>query len=109
VTHTPPWRRVCDCRCILHYRLPRTSYNESGCACTITCATQPITLLTNQWGRALFLDQGGDLWQALAMANGTWDWDRATKIVTQADVYSIGLVINHLLRQAANVLGALPD
>ncbi|MET8311579.1 hypothetical protein [Micromonospora sp. NPDC005173] len=109
MTYTPPWRRVCDCRCIIHHRLPRTTYNEPGCACTITCTTQPLTLLAHQRGRALFLDQGGDLWHVPAMANGTWDWDNATEIDTRADVYDAGLVIGHLLRQAANVLDASID
>ncbi|MDG4838345.1 hypothetical protein O7631_17640 [Micromonospora sp. WMMD967] len=109
MTYTPAWGNVCDCRCIVHYRLPRTAYNESGCACTITCATQPLTLLVHQRGRAFFLDQGGDLWQVPAMAVGTWDWDNTTKIDTRADVYDAGLVIEQLLRQAANVLHTSTD
>ncbi|MBQ1011078.1 hypothetical protein KBX53_08970 [Micromonospora sp. M51] len=109
MTHTPPWRRVCDCRCILHHRLPRTTYNEAGCACTITCATQPLTLVAHQRGCAFFLDQDGDLWHIPAMANGTWDWDNATKIDTRADVHDASLVIEHLLRQAGNVLGTSTD
>ncbi|NJP30770.1 hypothetical protein [Micromonospora thermarum] len=109
MTYTPPWRRACDCHCIVHHRLPRTTYNEPGCACSITCATQPITLLAHQWGSALFLDQGGDLWHVPAMANGIWDWDRAAEIDARADVHDTGLVIEHLLRQAATVLGTPVD
>ncbi|MET8367652.1 hypothetical protein ABZU53_29415 [Micromonospora sp. NPDC005194] len=109
MTYTPPWRRVCDCRCIIHHRLPRTTYNEPGCACAITCATQPITLLALQQGRAFFLDQGSDLWHVPAMANGTWDWDTATKINTRVGVHDANLVIEHLLRQAATVLGTSTD
>ncbi|MEU7779180.1 hypothetical protein [Micromonospora parva] len=109
MTHTPPWRRVCDCRCILHHRLPRTTYNEPGCACTITCPTQPLALVARQRGCAFFLDRNGGLWHVAAMANGTWDWDNATKIDTRADVHDASLVIEHLLRQAANVLGTSTD
>ncbi|WP_284706211.1 hypothetical protein [Micromonospora phytophila] len=43
------------------------------------------------------------------MANGTWDWDNATRNDTRADVYDASLVIEHLLRQAANVLGTSTD
>ncbi|WFE48889.1 hypothetical protein [Micromonospora sp. WMMD1155] len=109
MTYTPPWRRVCDCRCIIHHRLPRTTYNEPGCACTITCATQPLTLLVHQLGRAFFLDQGGDLWHVPAMTQGTWDWDNAARVDTGADGYDAGSVIEQLLRQAANVLGTSTD
>jgi hypothetical protein len=102
--YTQPWQRVCDCRCIVHHHLPRTTYNEPDCACAITCATQPTTLLANYWSCALFLDQGGNLWRVPAMANGTWDWASAEEIDSQSDHYEASAVIGHLLRQAAHLL-----
>ncbi len=54
--YLPPWQRPCDCCCPLHHRQPRVTYNDPGCACTITCATQPLTLLADRWDCALFLD-----------------------------------------------------
>ena len=71
----PTCRRVqreCECRCPLHYRQTRVTYNDPGCACTITCATQPITLIADRWDCALLLDQGGDLWYVPAMPNNIW-------------------------------------
>lgn len=52
----------------LHYRQARLAYNETGCACTITCTTQPIPLLADRWDSALFLDQNDDLWYVPAPA-----------------------------------------
>ncbi|MEU5943801.1 hypothetical protein ABZ807_32660 [Micromonospora sp. NPDC047548] len=109
MAYTHPWRRVCDCRCLVHHHLPRTTYNERDCACAITCVTQPITLLADHWGCALFLDQGGDLWQVPAMANGTWDWESAAEIDSRAGFYGASRVIEHLLRQCAHVLHASID
>ncbi|MFI5489240.1 hypothetical protein [Micromonospora echinaurantiaca] len=104
MAHVHPWQRLCDCRCLVHHNLPRTAYNEPGCACTITCATQPLTLLADPWGCVLFLDQGGDLWHVLALANGTFDWDSAGEIDSRSDFYNASVTIEHLLRQAAHVL-----
>jgi hypothetical protein len=109
MAYTPPWQQVCDCRCPLHYGLPRTTYDERGCACTITCATQPITLLADHWGCALFLDQGADLWHVPAMANGNWDWENAGEIDSRAGFYQASRIIEHLLRQSAHVLRASID
>ncbi|MEU8264678.1 hypothetical protein AB0C02_29175 [Micromonospora sp. NPDC048999] len=104
MAYTSPWQRICDCRCPLHYRLPRTTYNEHACGCAITCATQPLTMLAYHWSCALFLHQGGDLWHVPAMANGTFDWANAAAIDDRARYYKASRIIEHLLRQAAAVL-----
>ncbi|SCG58479.1 hypothetical protein GA0070609_3451 [Micromonospora echinaurantiaca] len=104
MAYTQPWQRVCDCRCLVNLHLPRTTYTEPDCACTITCATQPLTLLADPWGCALFLDHGGDLWHVPAMANGTWDWASAAEIGSRHDLYDASRLLEHLLRQAAQVL-----
>jgi hypothetical protein len=100
----PPWQRHCDCRCPLPYRLPRLTYNDPDCACTITCATQPITLLADRWDCALFLDQGGDLWHVPAMPNGTRSWENAGEIDSRSEFYDASVSIEHLLRLAVHVL-----
>lgn len=108
MAYTFPWRRVCDCRCPLHYRLPRSTYDELGCACTITCATQPITLLADHWHCALFLNPAGQLWHVPAMPNGTWDWGNAGEIDSRHDTYDDAVIIEHLLRLSAHVLSKHP-
>ncbi|MFC7279601.1 hypothetical protein ACFQS1_37035 [Paractinoplanes rhizophilus] len=75
MTHLMPWQRPCNCRCPVHANGTRLTYDEPDCACTITCVTQPITLLADRWGCALFLDQNGGLWQVPALPGGTWDWE----------------------------------
>lgn len=107
-TYLMPWQRPCDCRCLLHYRQTRVTYDELGCACTITCATQPITLLADRWSCALFLDQGGDLWHVPALTDGAWDWENAEQIDTRHDFYHASVAIEHLLRASAHLL-ANPD
>jgi len=77
-----------------------------GCACTITCATQPLTLLADPWGCALFLDHGGDLWHVRAAPNGTWDWEHASEIDDRHDFHDAARIIARLLRQAAAALHA---
>ncbi|MCZ7423779.1 hypothetical protein O7605_31785 [Verrucosispora sp. WMMA2121] len=106
MAYIPPWQRLCDCRCLVHHQQPRTTYTDPDCACTITCATQPLTLLADRWGCALFLDHGGDLWHVPAMANGTFDWAYAAEIDSRHDSYDASRTIEHLLRQAAHVLQA---
>jgi hypothetical protein len=61
----------------VHYRSTRITYDNPGCACTITCATQPITLLAERWSCALFLDSSGDLWYVPALPGGAWAWESA--------------------------------
>ncbi|MEV6815116.1 hypothetical protein [Micromonospora sp. NPDC051296] len=104
MAYIQPWRRLCDCRCLVHHQQPRTTYNDPDCACTITCATQPLTLLADPWDCALFLDQSGDLWHVPAMTNGTWDWTYAGEVDSRHDFYDASRLIAHLLRQAAHVL-----
>ncbi|WP_328468852.1 hypothetical protein OHA21_00210 [Actinoplanes sp. NBC_00393] len=107
MTNLPPWQRSCDCRCIAHHQLQRTSYDDPDCACTITCATQPTTLLAEQWGCALFLDKNGDLWAVTHLANSAWDWQHAAQIDTR-DLYDTHVTIEHLLRLTNHVLGTNP-
>ncbi|MDG6108783.1 hypothetical protein Daura_06295 [Dactylosporangium aurantiacum] len=105
MTYTAPWQRLCDCRCPLHYRQTRITYHESDCACAITCATQPMTLLAEQWRCALFLDQDGDLWYVTAMPGGNWDWPNAAELNTRYNLDDSSVRIERLLRQAAHELG----
>lgn len=102
--YTPPWQRECDCRCPLHYRQHRLTYNDPGCGCHITCATQPLTLLADRWACALFLDARGDLWYVAALPNGVWLWENAGEIDSRSEFYHASVTIEHLLRTAAHVL-----
>ena len=104
--YIPPWQRKCDCRCSLHYRSVRVTYNDPGCACTITCATQPITLLADRWDCALFLDQGGDLWYVPTLSNGAWAWENAGEIDSRSEFYGASVTIEHLLRTSARILAS---
>ena len=104
LTYLLAWQRPCDCRCPVHYRQTRVTYDESGCACTITCATQPITLLADRWGCALFLNERGDLWHVPALTAGTWDWENAAEIDNRHDFYHASVVLEHLLRASAHLL-----
>ena len=104
LSYPMPWQRECDCRCPVHLRRTRRSYDKSGCACTITCATQPITLLANRWNCALFLNQDGALWQVPALTDGTWDWENAGEIDTRHDFYNATVAIAHLLRASAHLM-----
>lgn len=104
LTYLMPWQRPCDCRCPVHHKRTRLAYDEFGCACTITCATQPITLLADRWNCALFLDQAGDLWQVPALTDGTWDWGNAGEIDTRHDFYHASVVIESRLREIVHVL-----
>ncbi|MDI5941451.1 MULTISPECIES: hypothetical protein [unclassified Micromonospora] len=104
MTYTPPWQRSCNCRCLRH--LPRTTDNEPNYACTITCATQPLTLLADHWDCALFLDPAGDLWHVPTLTHGTWDRSNAAEINTRSDLHDAGRLIEQLLRHVAQVLAA---
>ena len=106
MTYTPAWMRRCDCRCPVHHGYQRTTYTDEGCACTITCATQPMTLLAEQWDCALFLDNGGDLWFVNRLPGGQWDWSTADHIHEHHDFYDASLIIGHQLRQTATVLAS---
>jgi hypothetical protein len=102
--HLTPWQHLCRCR--LHDRSPRTIYDDPGCTCTITCATQPITLLTAGWDCALFLDYGRDLWYVPALRDGFWDWANPGLIDSQFKFYEDSLTIKHQLRASAHVLAS---
>jgi hypothetical protein len=104
MAYTTPWQPSCDCRCPIHYRLLRSTYDDRGCACTITCATQPVALLADHWNCALFLDQEGDLWYVPAMPNGNWDWENTGKVDSRHDFYNATVIIEHLLRLSVHVL-----
>jgi hypothetical protein len=102
--YLPPWQRPCDCVCLLHRGQIRITYDDPGCACTITCATQPLTLLTDRWDGALLLDSGGDLWYVPRLPDGDWAWENAAEIDNRSELYEASVTIEHLLRAAAHVL-----
>ncbi|WP_117214748.1 hypothetical protein [Allorhizocola rhizosphaerae] len=104
MTYTPAWLRRCDCRCPVHHGYERTTYADDGCACTITCTTQPMTLLAEQWNCALFLDIGGDLWFVNRLPGGQWDWATCDHIHEHHDFYDASIIITRQLRQTAAVL-----
>ncbi|MBO4161384.1 hypothetical protein [Micromonospora antibiotica] len=108
MAYTPSWQRLCDCRCIIHHQLPRTTYRESDCACTITCATQPLALLAEPRSRAWFLDRYDTVRHVPAMANGTWDWAYAATIGTRSDHPHTSRAIEDLLRRAGHLFTHLP-
>lgn len=102
--YTAPWLKLCNCRCPLHHGFPRTDYFQPRCACAITCDTQPMTLLAEQWGCALFLDKDRRLWSVTAMANGQWDWEYGGETDPRSEFYADSVTIEHLLRASAHVL-----
>lgn len=105
MSYSPRWLMLCNCRCPLHHGFQRTDYFQPGCSCAITCDTQPMTLLAEQWGCALFLDQNGDLWTVPAMANGQFDWEHGGEVDTRSEFYDDSVTVERLLREAARVLG----
>jgi len=109
MTHLPPWKQLCDCRCPVHHGFQRTTYNDERCACTITCATQPITLIAKQWDCALFLDHGGDLWFVDPLAPGLWDWSSAGHFREDHELYEASRIIERKLRQTATILADPPQ
>ena len=90
--YLPPWQRHCDCDCLLHRGQIRITYDDPGCACTITCATQPLTLLTDRWDGALFLDSGGDLWFVVGALAGDLSRTGASAAILVV-VFSLALVL----------------
>ncbi|WP_117214747.1 hypothetical protein [Allorhizocola rhizosphaerae] len=78
-----PFERTCDCRCPTHHGRHRFTYNDSGCQCRITCATQPTTLLAPRG--ALFLNYHGDLWTVPILAPDRFDWRHAAPVTTDRD------------------------
>ena len=65
-----------------------------------------MTLLAEQWNRALFLDNCGDLWFVDPLAPGQWDWSTAGHIQEHHDSYDASLVLERQLRQTATVLAS---
>jgi len=111
MTYTPAWTRRCDCRCPVHHGYQRTTYTDDGCACTITCATQPTTLLAEQWNCALFLDNGGELRFVNRLPGGQWDWANCDHTDEHHDFYGASRIIELHLRHIETILlnpGELP-
>lgn len=104
MANTPSWQRVCDCRCPRHHGERRTTYRDDDCACTITCATQPTTLLTPDWNCALFLDHTERLWCVTRLPGGQWDWSRAGHIRTDHAAHPASLTIAWHLHQTVALL-----
>jgi hypothetical protein len=104
MAYTPPWQRLCDCRCPLHHGQTRTEYAEHGCGCLITCATQPMTLIAEQWGYALFLNKDGRLLAVSLIVGGSWEWGYTAEFDNRGDSYHASLIIEHLLHASAVVL-----
>ncbi|HZO65256.1 MAG TPA: hypothetical protein VFB74_09650 [Kribbellaceae bacterium] len=104
MSHTSPWTRRCDCHCPTHHGYQRITYHDEGCACAITCATQPMTLLAEQWNCALFLDPGGDLWFVSKLPGGQWDWANCDHVHEHHDFYDASLIIERQLRRTATIL-----
>jgi hypothetical protein len=91
--------RLCDCRCPLHHGYQRTTDTDDSCACAITCATQPMTLLAEQWHCALFLDHAADLWFVNRLPGGQWDWSTAGHIDERHDLHNASVAVQRRLRQ----------
>ncbi len=72
--------RACDCRCPNHHGQQRCVYNDPGCHCLATCASQPMTLLAPHIGGALFLDRHDALWYVPGLQPGHWDWRYAAPV-----------------------------
>lgn len=83
-------------------------YNDEGCTCVLSCATQPMTLLAKQWGCVLFLDVHGDLWHVNEMSDGGLDWDGAGEFDSRGDFYDASVQVEQQLRQLAVTLESAP-
>jgi len=104
MTMPAPTQRLCTCRCPTHHGYRRT-FDSSGCACAITCPTQPMTLLAPQWSGALFTHPDtGALWYVMALGNGQWDWESAGEIDTRSDYFHAGRAIEDRLHTIAAIL-----
>ncbi|MEU4423553.1 hypothetical protein AB0F81_23235 [Actinoplanes sp. NPDC024001] len=97
--------RLCDCRCPLHHRNSRSSYDSEGCACLMTCSSQPPTLVLQDWGCALFLHpDSGHLWFVMADADGGWEWDHANDVDARSDVFEVSRKIEDSLRRIESLV-----
>jgi len=104
MSYTSPVMHLCDCRCPVHHGYQRLTCNDEGCACAITCATQPMTLLAEHWGCALFLDTAGDIWTVGLLASSQWEWEQAGEIDSRSEFYHPALAIERKLREIAQIL-----
>ncbi|MEV4539337.1 hypothetical protein AB0J82_36750 [Asanoa sp. NPDC049518] len=80
-------------------------FDTIGCACAITCATQPTTLLAINWNCALFRHPDtGHLWFVNSLGSGQWDWESANEIDPRADQFAAAEVISDHLDQITYLL-----
>lgn len=100
------YERACDCHCPTHHSQPRFVYNDPGCHCLTTCASQPMTLLAPQIGGALFLNYHGTLWYVPCLQPGHWDWRYATAVDLGHPIADAADLIEQLLRDTHE--GLLP-
>ena len=95
-----PFEQTCDCRCPAHQGRYRFAYNDPGCHCWITCASQPTTLLVGH--NALFLNYHGDMWSVPMLAPDRFDWRRAAPVT--ANTYPATSAVEQLLHVAQTEL-----
>ena len=80
--------------------MPRPAYDAVGCACSLTCSTQPVTVVVRQWRCALFLHPvSGRLWFVMSTDDGKWDWESANEIDDRADAYETSRTIEMSLHR----------
>lgn len=104
-----PTQRVCDCRCPIHHGYRRTTYNTTGCACAITCPTQPMTVLAlvDPWNCALFTHPGtGCLRFVMPLGKDQWDWESANEIDSRSEYFAAGQAIEPLIHAIAAAVAA---
>jgi hypothetical protein len=71
----------------------------------VTCSTQPITLLVEERGCALFLHpETGHVWFVTSIAHGQWDWESAYEIDDRADAFEFGQPVEILLRHITSLV-----
>jgi hypothetical protein len=105
MTLISPSRRSCDCPCAIHHGHPRPAYCSDSCGCELTCSTQPVTLLVQEWHCALFLHPDtGHLWFVMVGEDGSWDWESANEIDGRADIFDISKNIERSLRRIESVI-----
>ncbi len=92
-----PFEQTCLCRCPAHHGRHRLTYNDPGCHCRITCASQPTTLLTPH--AALFLNYHGDLWSVPRLANDRFDWRRAAPAESNSEEGAITQLLHRTADQ----------
>ncbi|MBB5871949.1 hypothetical protein F4553_005328 [Allocatelliglobosispora scoriae] len=103
-TYRNPYERACDCTCPAHHGQQRWTYNDPGCHCLATCASQPMILLTPEVGGAMFLNYHGALWYVPALEPGHWDWRYATPVDVGHPLFDAADLIIDLLRDTHKAL-----